>query len=337
MVSIVRINKNIKLIVNYFLGPLVFLLLLYSIREQVLNQRNWEQSVNRVLSALKGPALPAVLTCFFFMAVNWGIEALKWRIAIRKVQKLSFAKSFMAILSGVSFASFTPNRIGEYFGRILFVEEGKKMLTISLSLFCSISQLMITLACGVAGLLIIPGMNYAIDPGGPSVNLHRVILVTACITSLVFVFLSFLYFRAGFVIRWLKKMPAPSKLHAFLLLMDEPSAHNLGTILILSFIRYIVFLLQYYLLFLAFDVNITWWQLAVGMSVVFLVMAIVPTFTFLTELGLRWKAGIEVMTLFSVNTAGIFAASFGIWLINLVIPALLGSLCLLSIKLFRSE
>ena len=69
----------------------------------------------------------------------------------------------------------------------------------------------------------------------------------------------------------------------------------------------------------------------------FLVMAVVPTFTFLTELGLRWEASIQVLELYSANTVGIFAASFAIWLINLIIPALIGSLLIVSIKLFKSR
>jgi hypothetical protein len=44
-----------------------------------------------------------------------------------------------------------------------------------------------------------------------------------------------------------------------------------------------------------------------------------------------------VLELFTSNTIGIFAASFTIWLINLVIPALIGSLFIVSIKLFKSR
>jgi hypothetical protein len=66
-------------------------------------------------------------------------------------------------------------------------------------------------------------------------------------------------------------------------------------------------------------------------------MAVVPTFTFLTELGLRWEASLQIIELFSANRVGIFASSLGIWLINLVIPALIGSLLILSIKLYRNK
>jgi hypothetical protein len=44
-----------------------------------------------------------------------------------------------------------------------------------------------------------------------------------------------------------------------------------------------------------------------------------------------------VLEVFSANTVGIFAASFAIWLINLVIPALLGSLLIVSTKFFKSR
>jgi hypothetical protein len=107
--------------------------------------------------------------------------------------------------------------------------------------------------------------------------------------------------------------------------------------LFLSFVRYIVFVIQYSLVFPVFNVSLGFSQVWGGMGVVFLIMAVVPTFTFLTELGLRWGASIQVLELFTSNTIGIFAASFTIWLINLVIPALIGSLLIVSIKLFKSR
>ena len=71
------------------------------------------------------------------------------------------------------------------------------------------------------------------------------------------------------------------------------------------------------------------------MSVVFLVMAVIPTIALFTDLGVRWKTSISVLQLFSPNIVGILAASLLIWIINLVIPALLGSLLILDIRLFK--
>ncbi len=69
-------------------------------------------------------------------------------------------------------------------------------------------------------------------------------------------------------------------------------------------------MIQYSLVFPVFGIFLNFSQVWGGMSVVFLAMAVIPTFTFLTELGLRWGASIQVLELFNDNTIGIFAASF---------------------------
>jgi hypothetical protein len=89
------------------------------------------------------------------------------------------------------------------------------------------------------------------------------------------------------------------------------------------------------LLFRVFGVHVDWWQTFWSVSVVFLVIAIVPSIAVLTELGVRWEASMEVMRLFSGNMTGIMAASLSVWIINLVVPALIGSLLIPRIKLFN--
>jgi hypothetical protein len=106
-------------------------------------------------------------------------------------------------------------------------------------------------------------------------------------------------------------------------------------ILSLSLARYLVFIIQYYILFDVFGVEMNGWQVFWSVSVVFLVLAIVPTIALVTELGVRWKTSVEVVQLFSLNIVGIVATSLAIWIINLVIPALIGSLLILNIRLFN--
>jgi hypothetical protein len=139
------------------------------------------------------------------------------------------------------------------------------------------------------------------------------------------------------VVSLLMKIPLARKYKAYINVLENFDTRSLVWILFLSFGRYIVFMAQYCLVFPVFGMNANIWQVVGGMSVVFLVMAVVPTITFLTELGLRWEASIQVLELYSPNTVGIFAASFAIWLINLIIPALIGSLLIVSIKLFKSR
>ena len=87
------------------------------------------------------------------MLVNWGIEARKWQLAIRRIQPIPFQKALKAIFTGTTLAFFTPNRMGEYMGRILYIEKGKRIQAVSLTIVCSMAQLLVTLSAGLVGLV----------------------------------------------------------------------------------------------------------------------------------------------------------------------------------------
>ena len=155
------------------------------------------------------------------------------------------------------------------------------------------------------------------------------------VTAVAAICLGLVYFRFGPLVIWVNKWLKQKKKN-----FSVPQNFSLLTlisVLILSMLRYLVFILQYSLLFSLFGIPLSGMQLFTGVSVMFILMAIVPTLTFLTDLGFRWIAGVQIFQVFTTNTAGILAVSLGIWLINLIIPALVGSLLILRIKLFSSR
>ena len=331
---IVTLNKNIKLITNYFLGPVVFLLLAYTIYHQVQQQYNWRQSLQFVKEAISGPQQWKIWLVVLLMFLNWGLEARKWQLVIKAVQQISFWRCFKATLTGVTMASFTPNRTGEYFGRMLYVDEGKRAQSISLTILCSFAQMIITLVTGCIGLIYFKlHTNYQIILNERVFSLWLNIFLLFTVLVLL-IFLLF-YFRVSWLIKFFTKKWAASKFFSYIKVLEDFNATFLLRILSLSLLRYIVFIVQYYLMFSVFGVSLSVTEALAGMSVVFLIIAIVPSFTFLSELGVRWEASIQIMELFGAGTVGILAASFGIWLVNLIIPALIGSLLILGIKLFR--
>lgn len=324
-------NKNIKLILNYVVGPLIFCVLLVAIVTQLQQQANWRQSLAQVLKSLNQDAVAPLTAAFVLMFLNWGIEARKWQLALSLQQKISFLHALRAIFSGTTIAFFTPNRVGEYLGRMIHLEEGKRLSSIALTLVCSFAQLMVTLAAGISGLLVI-GHRLAPPGNVGAIFWWRVGVVGI---SVVFLVLTILYFRLSLCVEWLSKIPLIRKHLAYIRLLGGFNATILLRILSLSACRYLVFVAQYYLLFSVFRVEVDGWQTFWSVSVVFLVIAIVPSVALLTELGVRWEASIGVVRLYSANTAGILATSLGIWLINLVIPALIGSLLTAGLRIFR--
>lgn len=316
-------------------GPLVFCLLAYSIYLQIQRQPNWEQSIQEIKSAFDSRAAWKLAAVFGLMMVNWGIEARKWQVVITRLQPISWLKCLKAIFTGTTLAFFTPNRMGEYMGRVLYIDEGKRIQAVSLTLVCSMGQLLVTLVLGVTGLIVIRAVLISQQSGADSIVfwLNAVLYASALAAG----FLTLLYFRLSWLIRWVEKIPRIERFVGYIRVLDNFNATILLRILSLSLIRYLVFVIQYYLLFEVFRVELNAWQVFWSVTVVFLVLAIVPTIALFTELGVRWKTSVEVVQLFSGNVVGILASSLAIWIINLVIPALIGSLLILSIRLFNSR
>jgi hypothetical protein len=329
---IVALNKNIKLIINYVAGPLIMLFLFYTVSRELGKQPHWRDSLHQMFRAATGKQQWKLYCMFGLMCVNWGLETLKWQIALRPVQSIGFFRAFRAILAGTCIASFTPNRVGEYLGRMLFVDPGNKLLSVAPTILCSMSQMLITLIAGAAGLFLFSSLPFHFRAEWLSPAFFRSAMF---ITAGAAVGLALVYFRFDPIVKWVNLWLKKSKKD--FIIPQNFSFLSLLIILIISMVRYLVFVLQYFLLFSLFGMPLTPVPVFTGVSVMFVLMAIVPTLTFLTDLGFRWAAGIQIFQVFTSNTAGILAVSLGIWLINLIIPALVGSLLILRIKLFSSR
>ena len=327
-------NKNIKILLNYVIGPLVFCLLTWSIYRQLIKQNNWQASLQHAWQAIRGAEGWKLALTVALMFANWGLESRKWQIVIKRVQRLSFIQSCKAVFTGTTLAFFTPNRIGEYMGRILYLDEGTRVKAISLTIVCSMGQLLVTWWAGIGGILYLRAYgNIKLLHTFAGLWLNMV-LYFAIAGALV---LTLFYFRLAGLVRWVERIPRLQKPVSYIRVLDSLNATILFRILSLSVLRYSVFIGQYYLLFDVFDVHVTAAQVAGTVSVIFLVLSIVPTIAVITELGMRWKIGIEVVQLFDSNITGILATSLAIWIINLVIPALIGSLLILGIKVFNNR
>ncbi|MGC4037680.1 MAG: lysylphosphatidylglycerol synthase domain-containing protein [Chitinophagaceae bacterium] len=326
-----RLSKNIKIFINYFLGPVLFIWLAWSIYSQLKQQGNLSVSWQHIKEAFNGPLIWNLVIVVALMFVNWGIEAAKWKTAVSDVQKISFARSFMAILSGVSFSVSTPNRVGEYLGRVLYMDDGNRLRTISLTITCSLSQLIVTLTMGFIGLLFLLPEIYASEVVSAlwiKVLLYGVIIVTLILT--VF------YFRLSWLAKWVDRIPGMARYTYLVNSIESVNATLLLRLLSLSVIRFFVFGIQYYLLFRLFDVEIGWWQGFWATSVTFLVLAIIPTIALL-EVVQRGTVALKIFGLLVSNKLGIELTAVTVWFINLIVPALIGSLLILGIKIFRNR
>ncbi len=249
------------------------------------------------------------------------------------MESITLFTAFKAVLAGLAFAMNTPNRIGEYGGRVLYVHEGNRWKALSLTLTGSFSQLIITLVMGLGGLAFMQvNKTFTVGIAAYAIWL-RVLFTGTLLTSLVFVLL---YFRMGKIIEWAEKIPGSRKFIQQLSIIEHLPVTILLRTISLSFIRYIIFVIQYILLMQLFLVEANAWHCFWLITVLYLILALVPTIA-LAELAIRGQVGIMLFRLVSTNELGIAGASAAIWFINLVVPALAGSLLFLGLKMFSDK
>jgi uncharacterized membrane protein YbhN (UPF0104 family) len=325
------LNKNIKLIINYLLGPLLFIILSWSLYKQIIHQPDLALRWNQIKQSWTEAGFWIV---FGLMFINWGIEAAKWRRLISPLEQFSFLKAVKSVLAGCSITMLTPNRIGEYGGRIMYVEEEHRLKAISLTILGSISQLTITMFMGTAGLLYLKffSENEHLLTSLPWVFNNGVWFVSLVVT----VILLLVYFKVHFCIQLISRIKILKGVIKYIDVVDIFSGKQLLRILFLSFFRYMVFILQYVLLLQVMGVNIPLLLCFWLLTIFYLTMVLLPTVGFI-ELPVRATASVKLLSLFSGNILGIQAATFGIWLINLVIPAIIGSLLIFGIKIMKER
>lgn len=329
-------NKNIKIFLNYWLGPVLFVWLSWSIYRQVKHQPDLQASWNNIREIAFTTEVWKLALAGVLVFVNWGIEAKKWMVLVSTLTRIGFLRSFKAILAGLAFAVNTPNRIGEYGGRVLYLPEGTRMPAVSLTLIGSYSQLLVTLLMGTTGLWLlylgIPGISTQADFVVSSIWIRLLCVLLSTITCL----LLFMYLRISWLVRWIEKIPGIEKWSRPLQVIDHLPVRILLRVFGWSVLRYVIFVIQYILLLQIFRVTPDIWSAWWLVSILFLVLAIIPTIA-MAEIGIRGKLALELFGWVSTNQLGIISAAISIWLINLIIPAIIGSLLIIRIKIFSTR
>jgi len=351
-----KIHKRQK---NRIYNILIRLLIIGLTYGFIIRQIFYQKKIDDILAAFSGlidrPYLFAFLIwVFFLMLVNWGIESLKWQFLISKIEKVPLLKSFMAVLSGVSVSSVTPNRVGEYFGRVFILERANPWKGIFITIIGSMSQLIMTIIMGLFGLLALTllypdDIMFLIPQTYYSDNLHFVLcmimglIVVVIVPTLILIFLN-VSFLPRLISRFVRKRLV--RIYEYFTVISYYSTFELGIVLLYSFLRYCIFAIQFYLLLLMFSVDIPFFQGMILITIIYFVLTAIPSVT-LAEIGIRGNVSLGVISLLCFQTIpddlsldikiGILAASSSIWLINLVLPAFIGTFFVFRLKFFKKR
>jgi uncharacterized membrane protein YbhN (UPF0104 family) len=265
------------------------------------------------------------------MFINWILESLKWKFMIRKIEAISFFTSFRAIFSGITVSSFTPNRIGEYGGRVFCLEKSDRIQAVFITILCSMAQLLTTIIFGSFAFFILH--EQFLEDQYFIIEISRFSLLVLFVLNILFVLA---YFNVAFLINFLWKFSFFNFLRQYINVISLFNFKDLLVTFLYSVFRYLVFSIQFLILLHVFNVDISLYDAILSVMLVFFFITLTPTIT-IAEIGVRGSMALLVFLKFSTNVIGILSSTFLLWIINLIIPAIIGSFFIFSLKFFRKS
>lgn len=266
------------------------------------------------------------------MPLNYALESQKWRLMVRPFYpSLRLLPATIAVFAGMAAGIFTPNRIGEYAGRILFLKEGKRVEAIIATFVDRICQLFVTLICGLlalGALFLLADRSYSLAILGDPISEGIFIFLSIVLgTFTLLLLLVPKKFAAMIPAKWNRAAWVRKTRFALQSLDIKLVIKVMG----LALLRYFVFSSQYVLLMYAFQYQGGWAEAYTMVALIFLGKSVLPVMG-IFELGVRESVALLVMTAFAVGEATVLGSTLMLYLVNILLPTLLGVVAMQRIK-----
>ena len=303
------INHTTKQSLVFLIKLLIITGAFYFIYNQLIS--NEKLDWNKFLALFrKKQSFTGILFILLFSFLNRFLEILKWQNLAQVVKPISLYNATKQVLAALTLGIFTPVGLGEYAGKALYFEKKDTKKIVFLNLICNGIQILATGFFGIIGLLL---LGYWIWSLG---------IILATILLILLTFFTKKININGFSIEHLLERinEIPKKIHY----------KNL----ILGFFRYLVFSHQYYFLFLAFDVNLSYPTLMATITTVYFLASVIPSFQFL-DFALKGSLAVYYFGILCVNEWVVIFVTMLMWFLNVVLPVIIGSYFVLIFKVTK--
>jgi Lysylphosphatidylglycerol synthase TM region len=310
-------------------GGAVFLFALL-IWYQILNRKDFQTIQKAFLTELKGQHTFWLVLTLLFLPINWAVETLKWLHLIRHNESISYNQAYKAVLAGVTFSVFTPNRVGEFGGRILFLKPENVLKGIFSTVVGSWAQQVILISFGYLGFI------YLLDTLW---HTEKFIIVGIFLLALMFIFsLFFVFLNLEIVVPIFKKIRILYRIPSLIKninIIRIYTKEDLKKTMFWAFVRYLIYCLQYYFMLRFFGINVPLLRGGASIATIYLVQTSIPLPPVL-GLVARNEIALQIWGLQGANPISISAATISLWIINLIIPAFIGLIFILKANLLKS-
>lgn len=262
------------------------------------------------------------------MFLNWFIESLKWQYLLKKVESISLLKAVESVFCGLTWAIFTPNRIGEYGGRIFFLSPRKRVEGMVAMGVGHIAQMLITCVLGAVGVVWFVYNFVKIQTWLLPYFAFWGSFISVCLVGLYFniKLINYVLFNINFLKKYEKHFSV----------LAEYSKKQLFVVLLFCVSRFIVFTSQYVFIIHFLIPGLPLLPATLMIFIVFLVQSALPSLDIL-DIGVRSLTADYFFSYITPFSSTVIACAALIWLVNLIIPAVLGSFFVFKLKFFGNN
>ena len=275
---------------------------------------------DKIVYALNNANLYLITVVLLLGIINIYLQYAKWHLTSREVLKEdNKLKSFRSLFYGFSAGIITPLRIGEYFGRgIEFKNKSLLQVTLATLVDKFFTLLLVAFIGSISSLLFI--FFYY------QVSLYIVIALFIIIFTLFYLLILLLLSNKFWNTVLFSRIRPSQKLKTFfdkLKAFQSLDKKYFYRMLIISFLFYSCFLIQYALLVSAFSNHFDYLHYLWAANLIMFTKTIIPPIS-MGELGIREGASVYFLTQMGESASVAFNASIFLFIINLLIPALIG-------------
>jgi len=315
-----------KKLISYSIKAAILVLTAYFIYHQVLKKGPDIARFEELLRHIGSRQVTIVMSLvFLLMLINWLLEAMKWQYLTRNLERISFWKSIECVFCGLTWAIFTPNRLGEYGGRVMFLAPRKRVYGAFAMTIGQFGQNVITNVMGTIGILWFTGRFLHCNVW---ILIGLVILGLAYMTVFLVCF-----FNIKWLVFLLNKIQFLQRYHRFFDVIGRYKFDELHRIILFCLARFMAFSCQYYILINMFIPALPAHHILLLTFIVFFIQSALPSLD-LIDVAVRSATAATVFSYVTSQTIAVIAVFSTIWFINLVIPAILGIAFNLKVNFF---
>lgn len=321
-------NPTVKRVVSYALKAAIILLAFTFIYRRLNNNTNLHNFQQLVSQIGRGQAVLVMSAVLGLMLANWLLEAAKWRYLAQRLSHITFWRSIEAVFCGLTWAIFTPNRIGEYGGRVMFLPQRKRVHGMFAMAVGSFGQNVVTNVLGAIAILWFVATYLHI---GPWLYAGLLVLALALMSVMILFF-----FNIKWMVSFLNSIKFLRKYHRFFDIMGRYKFTELTRVMGFCIARFAVFSSQYYLLIHMFIPALPLYEILLFIFVMFFIQSALPSLD-LFDFGVRAYTADVLFGYVTDQKIAIIASVTAVWFINLILPAILGSVFVLKLRFFDNN